>query len=86
MVQFYPGGRPKAVTGPPGQPLVIGHAQIVEPSPCPIGPAQMSAQSLALCAAAPPPSRSVDVQMDRYALAAGVVDRVCRNSAYGVVT
>jgi hypothetical protein len=31
-------------------------------------------------------SRSVDVQMDRYALAAGVVDRAWRNSAYRVAT
>jgi hypothetical protein len=28
-------------------------------------------------------SRSVDVQMDRYLLNAGVVGRVCPNSAYG---
>jgi hypothetical protein len=38
MVQSCPGGRPKAVTVPPGQPLVIGHAQIVGPSPRLIDP------------------------------------------------
>jgi hypothetical protein len=66
MIQSCPGGRPKAVTAPPGQPLVIGHAQIVGPSPCPIDPlAQMSAQSLALCAAAPCFIAIGDVQMDR---------------------
>ena len=31
MVYSYPVGRPKAVTGPPGQPLVISHARIVGP-------------------------------------------------------
>src|ERR1700761_7134659 len=30
MVQAYPGGRPNAFMGPPGQPLIIGHAQIVD--------------------------------------------------------
>jgi hypothetical protein len=56
------GGRPKAVTGPPGRPLVSGHARSQNPHHARSAPAQMS-------------PRSVDVQMDRYALTAGAVDR-----------
>src|ERR1700760_2029674 len=38
MVQSYPGGRPKAVTGLPRQLFVIGHAQTVGRSPFLIDP------------------------------------------------
>jgi hypothetical protein len=38
MVQFYPGGRPKAVTGPARAADCHWPGQIVGPSPCPIGP------------------------------------------------
>jgi hypothetical protein len=52
MVQFYTGGRPKAVTGPARAAACHWPCQIVGPSPCPIGPsAHERAQSLALCAA-----------------------------------
>ena len=75
MVQFYPGSRPKAVPAPPGQPLVSGHAQLVGPSPCPIGPSADERSPWRYARRHRTSSRSVDVQMDRYALTAGVVDR-----------
>ena len=70
MVQFYPGGRPKAVTGPARAAACHRPCQIAGLSPCPIGPSADERAVPGIMRGAVRSSRSADVRMDRYALTA----------------